>query len=161
MSSKKITTVNKNDLKNVRQLIEKEINQPSSTPLHLDNVVTINEDLREQSNNFQITENLNFVIKDQMKKIITEHVKLWFEKNIPVVITPLLRDYLLNIKSENSTKKNVTKKAVLKNKKILKPKKKNYDEMSLGELQSEILKEGKKLDKRHGPKKLISLLQKN
>ena len=33
--------------------------------------------------------------------------------------------------------------------------------MSLAELQSEILKEGKKLDKRHGPKKLISLLQKN
>ena len=50
-----------------------------------------------------------------MKKIISEHVKLWFEKNIPVIITPLLRDYLLNIKSENPTKKNVTKKAGLKN----------------------------------------------
>ena len=160
MSSDKITTVTKNDLKNVRQLIEKEINQSSSTPLHLDNVVTINEDLSEK-NNFQITENINFLVKDQIKKIISEQVKLWFEKNIPVIITPLLRDYLLNIKSENSTKKNVTKKVGLKNKKILKPKKKNYDEMSLGELQSEILKEGKKLDKRHGPKKLISLLQKN
>ena len=160
MNSDKITTVTKNDLKNVRQLIEKEINQSSSTPLHLDNVVTINEELSEK-NNFQITENINFVIKDQIKKIISEQVKLWFEKNIPVIITPLLRDYLLNIKSENSTKKNSTKNVVLKNKKILKPKKKNYDEMSLGELQSEILKEGKKLDKRHGPKKLISLLQKN
>ena len=160
MSSDKITTVTKNDLKNVRELIEKEINQSSSTPLHLDNVVTINEDLREQSNNFQITENINFVIKDQIKKIISEQVKLWFEKNIPVIITPLLRNYLLNIKSENSTKKNVIKKVNLKNKKILEPRKKNYDEMSLGELQSEILKEGKKLDKRHGPKKLISLLQK-
>ncbi len=159
MSSDKITTVTKNDLKNVRQLIEKEINQSSSTPLHLDNVVTINEDLSEK-NNFQITENINFVIKDQIKKIISEQVKLWFEKNIPVIITPLLRDYLLNIKSENSTKKNVTKKVNLRKKK-LEPKKKNYDEMSLGELQSEILKEGKKLDKRHGPKKLISLLQKN
>ena len=155
MSSDKITTVTKNDLKNVRQLIEKEINQPSSVPLHLDNVVAINEDLAEQSKNFQITKNINFVIKDQMKKIISEHVKLWFEKNIPAIITPLLRDYLLNIKSENSTKKNVTKKVILKNKK------KKYDEMSLAELQSEILKEGKKLDKRHGPKKLISLLQKN
>ena len=31
MSSDKITTVTKNDLKNVRQLIEKEINQSSST----------------------------------------------------------------------------------------------------------------------------------
>ena len=160
MSSDKITTVTKNDLKNVRQLIEKEINQSSSTPLHLDNVVTINEDLREQ-NTFQITENINFVIKDQIKKIISEQVKLWFEKNIPVIITPLIRDYLLNIKSENSTKKNATKKVDLKNKKILEPRKKNYNEMSLGELQSEILKEGKKLDKRHGPKKLISLLQKN
>ena len=160
MSSDKITTVTKNDLKNVRELIEKEINQSSSTPLHLDNVVTINEDLIEQ-NNFQITENINFIIKDQIKKIISEQVKLWFEKNIPVIITPLLRDYLLNIKSENSTKKNATKKVNLKNKKILEPRKKNYDEMSLGELQSEILKEGKKLDKRHGPKKLISLLQKN
>ena len=159
MSSDRITNVTKNDLKNVRQLIEKEINQSSSTPLHLDNVVTINEDLSEQ-NNFQITENINFVIKDQIKKIISEQVKLWFEKNIPVIITPLLRDYLLNIKSENSTKKNVTKKVNLRKKK-LEPKKKNYDEMSLGELQSEILKEGKKLDKRHGPKKLISLLQKN
>ena len=161
MSSDKITTVTKNDLKNVRQLIEREINQPSSVPLHLDNVVAINEDLAEQSKNFQITKNINFVIKDQMKKIILEQVKLWFEKNIPVIITPLLRDYLLNIKSENSTKKNVTKKVDMKNKKILEPKKKKYDEMSLGELQSEILKEGKKLDKRHGPKKLISLLQKN
>ena len=160
MSSDKITTVTKNDLKNVRQLIEKEINQSSSTPLHLDNVVKINEDLCEQ-NNFQITENINFIIKDQIKKIVSEQVKLWFEKNIPVIITPLLRDYLLNIKSENSTKKNVTKKVDMKNKKILEPKKKNYDEMSLVELQSEILKEGKKLDKRHGPKKLISLLQKN
>ena len=159
MSSDKTTTVSKNDLKNVRQLIEKEINQSSSTPLHLDNVVTINEDLSEQ-NNFQITENINFVIKDQIKKIISEQVKLWFEKNIPIIITPLLRDYLLNIKSENSNKKNVTKKVDLKNKKIFEPKKKNYNEMSLGELQSEILKEGKKLDKRHGPKKLISLLQK-
>ena len=159
MSSDKITTVTKNDLKNVRQLIEKEINQSPLTPLHLDNVVTINEDLSEQ-NNFQITENINFVVKDQIKKIVSEQVKLWFEKNIPVIITPLLRDYLLNIKSENSTKKNVTKKVDMKNKKIKKPKKKNYDEMSLGELQSEILKEGKKLDKRHGPKKLISLLQK-
>ena len=155
MSSDKITTVTKNDLKNVRQLIEREINQPSSVPLHLDNVVAINEDLAEQSKNFQITKNINFIIKDQMKKIILEQVKLWFEKNIPAIITPLLRDYLLNIKSENSTKKNVTKKVILKNKK------KKYDEMSLGELQSEILKEGKKLDKRHGPKKLISLLQKN
>jgi len=155
MSSDKITTVTKNDLKNVRQLIEKEINQPSSVPLHLDNVVAINEDLAEQSKNFQITKNINFVIKDQMKKIILEQVKVWFEKNIPAIITPLLRDYLLNIKSENSTKKNVTKKVILKNKK------KKYDEMSLAELQSEILKEGKKLDKRHGPKKLISLLQKN
>ena len=161
MSSDKITTVTKNDLKNVRQLIEREINQPSSVPLHLDNVVAINEDLAEQSKNFQITKNINFVIKDQMKKIILEQVKLWFEKNIPAIITPLLRDYLLNIKSENSTKKNVIKKVNLKNKKILKPKKKSYDEMTLGELQSEILKEGKKLDKRHGPKKLISLLQKN
>ena len=160
MNSDKITTVTKNDLKNVRQLIEKEINQSSSTPLHLDNVVTINEELSEK-NNFQITENINFVIKDQIKKIISEQVKLWFEKNIPVIITPLLRDYLLNIKSENSTKKNATKKVDMKNKKILEPKKKNYDEMSLVELQSEILKEGKKLDKRHGPKKLISLLQKN
>ena len=160
MSSDRITTVTQNDLKNVRQLIEKEINRPSSTPLHLDNVVTINEDLSEQ-NNFQITENINFVIKDQIKKIISEQVKLWFEKNIPVIITPLLGDYLLNIKSKNSTKKNETKKAGLKNKKILEPKKKNYDEMSLGELQSEILKKGKKLDKRHGLKKLISLLQKN
>ena len=160
MSSDKITTVTKNDLKNVRQLIEKEINQSSSTPLHLDNVVTINEDLSEQ-NNFQITENINFVIKDHIKKIVSEQVKLWFEKNIPVIITPLLRDYLLNIKSVNSTKKNVTKKVDLKNNKILEPKKKDYDEMSLVELQSEILKEGKKLDKRHGPKKLISLLQKN
>ena len=160
MSSDKITTVTKNDLKNVRQLIEKEINQSSSTPLHLDNVVTINEDLSEQ-NNFQITENINFVIKDQIKKIVSEQVKLWFEKNIPVIITPLLRDYLLNIKSENSTKKNVTKKVDLKNKEILEPNKKNYDVMSLVELQSEILKEGKKLDKRHGPKKLISLLQNN
>ena len=155
MSSDKITTVTKNDLKNVRQLIEREINQPSSVPLHLDNVVAINEDLSEQSKNFQITKNINFVIKDQMKKIILEQVKLWFEKNIPAIITPLLRDYLLNIKSENSTKKNVTKKVILKNKK------KKYDEMSLAQLQSEILKEGKKLDKRHGPKKLISLLQKN
>ena len=155
MSSDKITTVTKNDLKNVRQLIEKEINQPSSVPLHLDNVVVINEDLAEQSKNFQITKNINFVIKDHMKKIILEQVKLWFEKNIPAIITPLLRDYLLNIKSENSTKKNVIKKVILKNKK------KKYDEMSLAELQSEILKEGKKLDKRHGPKKLISLLQKN
>ena len=155
MSSDKITTVTKNDLKNVRQLIEREINQPSSVPLQLDNVVAINEDLAEQSKNFQITKNINFVIKDQMKKIILEQVKVWFEKNIPAIITPLLRDYLLNIKSENSTKKNVTKKVILKNKK------KKYDEMSLAELQSEILKEGKKLDKRHGPKKLISLLQKN
>jgi len=160
MSSDNITAVTKNDLKSVRQLIEKEINQTSSTPLHLDNVVTTNEDLSGQ-NNFQITENINFVIKDQIKKIISEQVKLWFEKNTPVIITPLLRDYLLNIKSENSTKKNVTKKVDMKNKKILEPKKKNYNEMSLGELQSEILKEGKKLDKRHGPKKLISLLQKN
>ena len=155
MSSDKITTVTKNDLKNVRQLIEREINQPSSVPLHLDNVVAINEDLAEQNKNFQITKNINFVIKDQMKKIILEQVKLWFEKNIPAIITPLLRDYLLNIKSENSTKKNVTKKVILKNKK------KKYDEMSLAELQSEILKKGKKLDKRHGQKKLISLLQKN
>ena len=155
MRSDKITTVTKNDLNNVRQLIEREINQPSSVPLHLDNVVAINEDLAEQSKNFQITKNINFVIKDQMKKIILEQVKVWFEKNIPAIITPLLRDYLLNIKSENSTKKNVTKKVILKNKK------KKYDEMSLAELQSEILKEGKKLDKRHGPKKLISLLQKN
>ncbi len=160
MSSDKITTVTKNDLKNVRQLIEKEINQPPSTPLHLDNVVKINEDHSEQNNNFLFVENINFVIKDQIKKIVSKQVKLWFEKNMPIIITPLLRNYLLNIKSENSTKKNVVKKVSLKNKKILKPKKKNYDEMTLGELQSEILKEGKKLDKRHGPKKLISLLQK-
>ena len=31
MSSDKITTVTKNDLKNVRQLIEREINQPHHT----------------------------------------------------------------------------------------------------------------------------------
>ena len=58
MSSDKITTVTKNDLKNVRQLIEREINQPSSVPLHLDNVVAINEDLPEQSKNFQISKKI-------------------------------------------------------------------------------------------------------
>jgi len=172
MSGDELTKVTENDLKNVRQLIEKEINQPFSSPLHLTNVVSTDESINEHSNNFQFEENINFIIKDQIKKIISEQVKSWFEKNISEIISPTLRNYLINSRTDNPNKKivlkkdKVNKKIVLKKNKInekviSKSSEGNFSKMSLSELQSEILKKGIKLDKRNSSKTLISLLQKS
>jgi len=161
MSGDELTKVTENDLKNVRQLIEKEINQPFSSPLHLTNVVSTDESINEHSNNFQFEENINFIIKDQIKKIISEQVKSWFEKNISEIISPTLRNYLINSRTDNPNKKIVLKKNKINEKAISKSSEGNFSKMSLSELQSEILKKGIKLDKRNSSKTLISLLQKS
>ena len=165
MPESKIKTVSKNDLKNVRELIENEINQYSSPPLYLTDVITVDKSINNPNTNLFFEENLNLLIKNKIKNTITNHVQSWLKKNISEIISPIIKDYLNSSGQDasNQQKKSVKNKIkkVKKEKKHIKSNNKDFNKMSLDELQSEVLKKGIKLDKRNSKKTLISLLLKN
>ena len=164
MPESKIKTVSKNDLKNVRELIENEINQYSAPPLYLTDVISVDKGINNPNTNLFFEENLNLLIKNKLKNTITNHVQSWLKKNISEIISPIIKDYLNSSGQDAShqQKKSVknTIKKVKKEKKYIKSNDNNFNKMSLDELQAEILKKGIKLDKRNSKKTLISLLLK-
>ena len=164
MSESKIKTVSKNDLKNVRELIENEIHQYSDPPLYLTDVISVDKSINNPNTNLFFEENLNLLIKNKIKNIITYHVQSWLKKNISEIISPIIKDYLNSSgqKTSNKQKQSVNKKRnKIKKEKIIVSNDKEFNEMSLNELQTEVFKQGIKLDKRNSKKTLISLLLKN
>jgi predicted HTH domain antitoxin len=161
MSESKIKTVSKNDLKNVRELIEIEINRYSASPLYLTDVISVDKSINNPNTNLFFEENLNLLIKNKIKNTITNHLQSWLKKNISEIISPIIKDYLNSSgqKTSNQQKQSVNKK--IKKEKIIVSNDKEFNEMSLNELRSEVLKKGIKLDKRNSKKTLISLLLKN
>ena len=161
MSESKIKTVSKNDLKNVRELIENEIHQYSASPLYLTDVISVDKGINNPNTNLFFEENLNLLIKNKIKNTITNHLQSWLKKNISEIISPIIKDYLNSSgqKTSNQQKQSVNKKK--KKEKIIVSNDKEFNEMSLNELQTEVLKKGIKLDKRNSKKTLISLLLKN
>ena len=85
-------------------------------------------------------------------------------KNLSSTISPILRNYLHNSRNNPSSqnKRKLTKdsNAQPKVKITTKLNKRNFEEMTLEELQKEVVNKGIKLDKRNGKKTLISLLLK-
>ena len=164
MSESKIKTVSKNDLKNVRELIENEIHQYSASPLYLTDVISVDKGINNPNTNLFFEENLNLLIKNKIKNTITNHLQSWLKKNISEIISPIIKDYLNSSgqKTSNQQKQSVNKKIKKFNKeKFILSNDKEFNEMSLNELQTEVLKKGIKLDKRNSKKTLISLLLKN
>ena len=164
MSESKIKTVSKNDLKNVRELIENEIHQYSDPPLYLTDVISVDKSINNPNTNLFFEENLNLLIKNKIKNTITNHVQSWLKKNISEIISPIIKDYLNSSgqKTSNKQKQSVNKKRnKIKKEKIIVSNDKEFNEMSLNELQTEVFKQGIKLDKRNSKKTLISLLLKN
>ena len=80
-------------------------------------------------------------------------------------ISPILRDYLHNSRKNPSSqnKRKLTKDINAQPKVKIKTKlnKRNFEQMTLEELQREVVNKGIKLDKRNGKKTLISLLLKS
>ena len=164
MNENNKSSISKDDLLNVREIIEKEMHQEVTDPLFLTDIISIDENKTDKNKLLQST-NLNLLIKNVIKDIISQELKIWLEKNLSSTISPILRDYLINSRKNSSSqskikpKKDIKKQTKIHNK--TKVDKKNYQKMTLEELQKEVVNKGIKLDKRNGKKTLISLLLKS
>ena len=154
----------KNDLLNVREIIEKEMHQEVTDPLFLTDIISIDENKTDKNKLLQ-SSNINLLIKNVIKDIIAQELKIWLEKNLSSTISPILRDYLHNSRKNPSSqnKRKLTKDINAQPKVKIKTKlnKRNFEQMTLEELQKEVVNKGIKLDKRNGKKTLISLLSKS
>ena len=164
MNENNKSNISKDDLLNVREIIEKEMHQEVTDPLFLTDIISIDENKTDKNKLLQ-SSNINLLIKNVIKDIISQELKIWLEKNLSSTIGPTLREYLHNSRKNPSSqsKKKPTKDGNAKPKVKIKTieNKKNYEKMTLEELQKEVLNKGKKLDKRNGKKTLISLLSKS
>ena len=156
--------INKDDLLNVREIIEKEMHQELSDPLFLTDIISIDENKTDKNKLFQ-SSNINLLIKNVIKDIISQELKIWLEKNLYSTISTILRDYLHNSRKNPSSqnKRKLTKYSNAQPKVKIKTKlnKRNFEQMTLEELQKEVVNKGLKLDKRNSKKTLISLLLKS
>ena len=164
MNENNKSNISKDDLLNVREIIEKEMRQEVKDPLFLSDIISIDEKKTDKNKLLQ-SSNINLLIKNVIKDIISQEFKIWFEKNLSSTISPILRDYLHNSRKNpsNQSKRKLTKDRKLQPKAKIKTKlnKRNFEQMSLEELQKEVVNKGIKLDKRNGKKTLISLLLKS
>ena len=164
MNENNKSNISKDDLLNVREIIEKEMHQEVTDPLFLTDIISIDEN-KTDKNKFLTSSNLNLLIKNIIRDIISQELKIWLEKNLSSAISPILRNYLINSRknlssqSKKKPKKDIKKQPKIHNK--TKVDKKNYQKMTLEELQKEVVNKGIKLDKRNGKKTLISLLLKS
>ena len=164
MNENNKSNISKDDLLNVREIIEKEMHQEVTDPLFLTDIISIDENKTDKNKLLQ-SSNLNLLIKNIIKDIISQELKMWLEKNLSSTISPILKEYLYNSRKNPSSqsKKKPTKDNNAKPKLKIKTKvnKINYEKMTLEELQKEVVNKGIKLDKRNGKKTLISLLLKS
>lgn len=177
MNENNKTNISKSDLLNIRKIIENEMNHELSDPLFLTDIISIDEN-KVDKKNISKSGNLNTLIKNIIRDIISKELKIWLEKNLSSTLSPILKDYLLNsrkkISGENKENKskerkkqiskiNKTKRSIKNLPRANKKNKtkffeENYNKMTLKELQKEVLNKGIKLDRRNGKKTLISLL---
>ena len=164
MNENNKSNISKNDLLNVREIIEKEMHQEVTDPLFLTDIISIDENKTDKNKLLQ-SNNLNLLIKNVIKDIISQELKIWLEKNLSSTISPILRDYLYNSRknssSQNKSKLTNDSNAQPKVKIKTKLNKRKFEQMTLEELQKEVVNKGIKLDKRNGKKTLISLLLKS
>ena len=169
MNENNKTNISKDDLLIVREIIKKEMHQEVTDPLFLTDIISIDENKTDKNKLLQ-SSNLNLLIKNVIKDIISQELKIWLEKNLSSTISPILRDYLHNSRKNPSsqnkrklTKEKLTKDINAQPKVKIKTKlnKRNFEQMTLEELQKEVVNKGIKLDKRNGKKTLISLLLKS
>ena len=164
MNENNKSNISKDDLLNVREIIEKEMHQEVTDPLFLTDIISIDENKTNKNKLLQSTD-LNLLIKNVIKDIISQELKIWLEKNLSSTISPILRDYLHNSNKNPSSqnKRKLTKDSNAQPKVKIKTKlnKRNFEQMTLEELQKEVVNKGIKLDKRNGKKTLISLLLKS
>ena len=164
MNENNKSNISKDDLLNVREIIEKEMHQEVTDPLFLTDIISIDENKTDKNKLLQ-SSNLNLLIKNIIKDIISQELKMWLEKNLSSTVSPILREYIHNSRKNPSSqsKKKPIKDNNSKPKLKIKTKvsKINYEKMTLEELQKEVVNKGIKLDKRNGKKTLISLLLKS
>ena len=164
MNENNKSNISKDDLLNVREIIEKEMHKEVTDPLFLTDIISIDENKTDKNKLLQ-SSNLNLLIKNIIKDIISQELKMWLEKNLSSTVSPILREYIHNSRKNPSSqsKKKPIKGNNSKPKLKIKTKvnKINYEKMTLEELQKEVVKKGIKLDKRNGKKTLISLLLKS
>ena len=164
MNENNKSNISKDDLLNVREIIEKEMHQEVTDPLFLTDIISIDENKTDKNKLLQ-SSNINLLIKNVIKDIISQELKIWLEKNLSSTISPILREYLYNSRTNPSSqsKRKLTKDSNVHSKAKIKTKlnKRNFEQMTLEELQKEVVNKGIKLDKRNGKKTLISLLLKS
>ena len=164
MNENNKSNISKDDLLNVREIIEKEMHQEVTDPLFLTDIISIDENKTDKNKLLQST-NINLLIKNVIKDIISQELKIWLEQNLSSTISPILRDYLHNSRKKPSSqnKRKLTKDINAQPKVKIKTKlnKRNFEQMTLEELQKKVVNKGLKLDKRNGKKTLISLLLKS
>ena len=162
MNENNKSNISKDDLLNVREIIEEEMHQEVTDPLFLTDIISIDENKTDKNKLFQ-SSNINLLIKNLTKDIISQELKMWLEKNLSSTISPILREYLRNSRKNSSSqsKRNLTKDSNAQPKVKIKTKftKRSFEQMTLEELQMEVVNKGIKLDKRNGKKTLISLLK--
>ena len=95
MNENNKSNISKDDLLNVREIIEKEMHQELSDPLFLTDIISIDENKTDKNKLFQ-SSNINLLIKNVIKDIISQELKIWLEKNLSSNISPILREYLNN-----------------------------------------------------------------
>ena len=164
MNENNKSNISKDDLLNVREIIEKEMHQEVTDPLFLTDIISIDENKTDKNKLLQ-SSNINLLIKNVIKDIISQELKIWLEQNLSSTLSPILRDYLHNSRKKPSSqnKRKLTKDINAQPKVKIKAKlsKRNFEQMTLEELQNEVVNKGIKLDKRNGKKTLISLLLKS
>ncbi len=164
MNENNKSNISKDDLLNVREIIEREMHHEVTDPLFLTDIISIDENKTDKNKLLQ-SGNINLLIKSLIKDIITQELKIWLEKNLSYTISPILRNYLHNSRKKPSSqnKRKLTKDSNGQPKVKIKTKlnKRNFEQMTLEELQKEVVNKGIKLDKRNGKKTLISLLLKS
>ena len=107
MSDNIFKKVDKSDLDNVRQLIEKEIIDKGGEKT-LDLTEIFQEGIKKVSSNKRIDDKeiLKKLIRNQIQDVLREELKHWFDNSLPLIIEPYLKEYLISSGSKKLSNSN-------------------------------------------------------
>ena len=107
MSDNIFKKVDKSDLDNVRQLIEKEIIDKGGEKT-LDLTEIFQEGIKKVSSNKRIDDKEIFkkLIRNQIQDVLREELKHWFDNSLPLIIEPYLKEYLISSGSKKLSNSN-------------------------------------------------------
>ncbi len=110
MSDNIFKKVDKSDLDNVRQLIEKEIIDKGGEKT-LDLTEIFQEGIKKVSSNKRIDDKEIFkkLIRNQIQDVLREELKHWFDNSLPLIIEPYLKEYLISSGSKKLSNSNENK----------------------------------------------------